>query len=471
MKNDLSEQVEYNLKENKEKEKRAAELIIANEELAHQIKEKDIRTTGLIRELIIANRELASQIEDKEDRSAELVVANRELAFQTEEKADRAAELVVANRELAFQTEEKADRAAETETVRIKLALQSEEIIYLSYRDQLTGLYNRKFFEEELERLDATNDLPYTIVMGDINGLKMINDSFGYALGDELLKKTAEVIQTGCRAEYTIARLSGDEFAILMPKTTGLEAAKVIKQIDTLAAAGKKGSLDISISFGYETKVSEDQKSIDIYKKAEDFMYEHKTYERSSTRSKIIDLIMNTLYEKSNRELMHSKRVGELCGQIAAKMNFEKDDVNQIRTAGLMHDIGKIGIDENILNKPGKLTDDEWTEMKKHPEIGHRILCSDIKFSKIAGYIFEHHEYINGQGYPRGLKGEEIAVQSRIISIADAYDAMTSKRTYSKVISEDDAITEIKKCSGTQFDPEIARVFIEKVLKKESSEI
>jgi len=178
-------------------------------------------------------------------------------------------------------------------------------------------------------------------------------------------------------------------------------------------------------------------------------------------------LIINTLYEKSNREMLHSKRVSEICEDIATKMNFARDDVNQIRIAGLMHDIGKIGIDGKILNKPEKLNNDEWTEMKRHPEIGYRILSSVNEFSEIADYVLEHQEYWNGKGYPRGLKGEEISMQARIITVADAFDAMTSNRTYGKALSEEEATNEIRRCSGTQFDPFIARVFIEKCLEKE----
>jgi putative nucleotidyltransferase with HDIG domain len=165
--------------------------------------------------------------------------------------------------------------------------------------------------------------------------------------------------------------------------------------------------------------------------------------------------------------MLHSKRVSEFCEDIAAKMNFNKENVSQIRIAGLMHDIGKIGIDENILNKPQKLSSDEWKEIERHSEIGYRILSSVNEFSEIAEHVLEHHEKWNGKGYPRGLKGEEISLQARIIAVADAFDAMTRDRAYGKALSEEEAINEIRRCSGTQFDPEIAGVFVEKVLGKE----
>ncbi|MEI8215960.1 MAG: HD domain-containing phosphohydrolase [Eubacteriales bacterium] len=343
---------------------------------------------------------------------------------------------------------------------------REEEIIYLSYHDQLTGLYNRRFYEEELMRLDKERNLPLTIVMGDVNGLKLINDSFGHQKGDELLKKVADIIKKGCRADDIVARLGGDEFVIILPKTDELETSKVIDRIKYLALNEKVDSVGVSISFGFETKNSEEENIQRIFKDAEDDLYRKKLYESTSMRSQTIDLIMSTLYEKNNREMLHSKRVSEICKSIATKMNLHKEIVNQIKTAGLMHDIGKIGIDENILNKKEKLNNSEIKEINKHSEIGYRILSSVNEFSEIADHILEHQERWDGTGYPKGLKGEEISMQGRIIAIADAYDAMTSQRTYGKILSEDEAISEIKRCAGFQFDPGIAKIFIEKVLKK-----
>lgn len=455
---------------NKAKAERAAELVIANKELIFQNKEKEKRAA----ELVLANKELVFQNAEKEKRAAELVIANEELVFESKEKEKRAAELVIANKEkvdrsieLVVANKEKADRAAELIIVNKDLVVQNKKNSYLGFHDQLTGLYNRRFYEDELKRLDTKRNLPLTIAMGDVNGLKLVNDSFGHAMGDELLKKVTEAIQHSCRAMDIIARLGGDEFVIILPKTTGLEAKRVIKRIWERAAKEKVNSLNVSISFGYATKTSEKENMQEIFKKAEDHMYKHKVYESSSTRSTTVDLIINTLYEKNNREMLHSNRVSKLCEDIAIKMNFDKDDVNKIRLAGLMHDIGKIGIAEKILNKPQKLTNNEWIEMKRHPEIGYRILSSVHEFSEIADYVLEHQERWDGKGYPRGLKGEKISLQARIIAIADAFDAMTTHRAYGIILSQGEAIDEIRKCSGTQFDPTIARLFTEKFFGKE----
>jgi diguanylate cyclase (GGDEF)-like protein/PAS domain S-box-containing protein/putative nucleotidyltransferase with HDIG domain len=342
-----------------------------------------------------------------------------------------------------------------------------EKIRYLSYNDQLTGLYNRRFYEEELGRLDSENHIPLTLVMADVNGLKLTNDAFGHKLGDVLLTRFASILKKECRSNDIIARIGGDEFVILLPETDAKNAEKVINRINSAVNNEKMDTVILSVSIGYAVKQYESDDLNDVFKKAEDEMYKNKLSESSSVRSKTIDLIMNTLYEKNNREMLHSKRVSEICEAIANKLNLDKNSVNQIKLAGLMHDIGKIGIEENILNKPKGLSGNEWNEIERHAEIGYRILSSVNEFSEIAEYVLEHHERWDGKGYPKFLKGDEISLQARIISLADSYDAMTSDRPYRSALTNEQAINEIIKCSGTQFDTDIAKVFIEKVLQKE----
>ena len=342
------------------------------------------------------------------------------------------------------------------------------EINYLSYHDYLTGLYNRRFYEEELIKLDTPENLPLSMIMADVNGLKLINDSFGHTMGDELLVKAAHIISSTCPEGSVVARLGGDEFIVILPETDIFQVAEIVNELKVRSLSERIGALDLSISFGYETKDNMKQDIQEIYKHAEDDMYRHKLYESSSVKSKTIDLIMNALYAKSSREMLHSKRVGKLCKQIAEEMNLEKDIVNQMGVAGLMHDIGKMGIDENILNKEGKLNTYEFQEIQRHPEIGFRILSSSDEFLEIARYVFEHHERWDGKGYPKNLIGTEISLQARIIGVADAFDAMTCDRSYRKGLSEEEAVAEIIRCSGTQFDPDVSRVFLEKVLKNDN---
>jgi diguanylate cyclase (GGDEF)-like protein/PAS domain S-box-containing protein len=337
-------------------------------------------------------------------------------------------------------------------------------IEFLSYHDELTGLYNRRFYEEEIKRIDTSRNLPLTIVMGDVNGLKLVNDSFGHTIGDELLQKAAQAIKKGCRADDIIARLGGDEFIAILPNTGKTEIEGIINRIKNNVLEEKISDLEISISFGYGTKEIDTQNIQEIFKSAEDSMYRQKLGESSSIKSKTIDLIMNTLYEKNPREQLHSKRVSETCVAIARNLALSEDDTQQMKIAGLMHDIGKIGIDEKVLNSPGLLTPEEWEEIKRHSEVGYRILSSCNEFAEIAVSVLEHHERWDGTGYPKGLTGNAISLAARIIAIADSFDAMTGERTYKSAMSVDEALKEIKRCSGEQFDPEIAELFVSRFL-------
>jgi putative nucleotidyltransferase with HDIG domain len=275
-----------------------------------------------------------------------------------------------------------------------------------------------------------------------------------------LFRSVAVSIKKGCRAGDLIARLGGDEFVVILPKTDKETAEKIIECIKDNSLAETVGTVGVSISFGCETKCRPDESIRETIRDAENHMYRHKLAESSSIRSRTIDLIMSTLFEKNNREMLHSERVGKICAEIATEMNFNTDDVNQIRIAGLMHDIGKIGIAESILDSPQRLNGEERQEVERHSEIGYRILSSINEFSKIADFVLENHEKWNGKGYPKGLMHEEISLQGRIIAIADAFDAMTSGRTYRKALSRSAAIHEIRRGSGTQFDPDIAELFV-----------
>ena len=341
-----------------------------------------------------------------------------------------------------------------------------EDILYLSYHDQLTGLYNRRFYETELKRMDTARNLPLSIAMGDVNGLKLINDSFGHAMGDQLLVKVAEVIKKECRADDVIARLSGDEFVIILPQTDAYKTEKIIKRIKAGLLTEKIANIDVSISFGYETKLRPEEDIHEILKKTEDHMYRHKLTESAAVRNKTIASAMNALFNKSSGEISHAKNVSEISAEIAAKMDFGPDEIKQIRQAGMMHDIGKIGIDDSFINQPQKLNHDDWKEIERHAEIGYRILSSVNEYSEMAVFVLEHHEKWNGKGYPRGLKGEEISLPARIIAVADAFDAMTNSRSYRLTLSEDEAVIELRKCAGTQFDPQVVRIFTENILGK-----
>ncbi len=333
-------------------------------------------------------------------------------------------------------------------------------IYHLSFYDQLTGLYSRRFYDEELQRLDVPRNLPLTIAILDVNGLKLTNDAFGHHAGDQLLQKVASVLRRECRTDDIIARIGGDEFIIILPKTDSSQAHALTARICTAVSSETIEALPLSVSCGLATKLDKHKKVSDVFKEAEDKMYRTKISERSSYRHAVIELIMSTLYIKIPQEQEHSHRVSELCRRIGRALGLSQVEVNELTTAGVLHDIGKIVVSNDLLNKPGALSTLEWRELKRHPEVGYSILSSVTDYAPLAEYVFAHHERWDGTGYPKKLKGEAISLPARIIALADTYDAMTSDRSYRKALSHATALEEIKVCAGSQFDPTLTEIFL-----------
>ena len=339
-----------------------------------------------------------------------------------------------------------------------------KEIKELSHTDQLTGLYNRRFFEEELKRLDTLRNLPLSLIMVDVNGLKLTNDAFGHEAGDQLLQKVAQVLKEECRADDIIARIGGDEFVILLPKTDHLQVATLGERL--IGATGKKEikNLPVSASFGWDTKNSQKEDIETVFKRAEDYMYSKKAYKKDSQRQHSLQIILDTLFTKESREREHARRVSEFSVAIGVALGLSEAEVKELKIAGQYHDIGKIALQEDILNKKGKLSDKERKEIKRHPELSYNILSSVNEFGPIAEIVLYHHERWDGKGYPSGLQGEEIPLQSRIIMVADAFDAMTEKRPYRRALNKEEAVLQLKKGAWKQFDGNITEAFINKVL-------
>ncbi len=345
-----------------------------------------------------------------------------------------------------------------------------EKLLKLSYTDTLTEVYNRAFFEEKSKDLNREKYLPMGIIMGDVNGLKLINDTFGHLKGDELLKCTSKVMKNVTSEKDFIFRWGGDEFIILMPNCNELQCEKVIKDILEESKNSKFDLIDMSISLGSSIKTSVDQDIYENIKEAEEKLYRQKFLQSKSIRSSVILSLNQSLHEKNVETEYHTNRLVEYARKIGIKLGFTTAQLDELELVTKLHDIGKIAISEEILLKPGKLTDEEFEIIKTHTEKGYRILQSSGELEHIAKSVLAHHERYDGKGYPLGLKEDEIPLSSRIVNVVDSYDAMISDRGYNKVKNKEEAINEIISCSGKQFDPNIASIFIE-VLKEESSKL
>ncbi|QGU00410.1 hypothetical protein SYNTR_1816 [Candidatus Syntrophocurvum alkaliphilum] len=335
-----------------------------------------------------------------------------------------------------------------------------EQIRHLSYHDNLTGLYNRSYFEKEFPNIDNATNLPISIITADLNGLKLLNDTFGHIIGDDLLKFGADIFKKVVRKDDIVARVGGDEFVILLSNTSQKAAEKIIDRIQAEFDNKQIKGIKLGISIGAATKTYENENIQQILALSEEKMYKNKLYESKKTRENIIQTLLEFLNNKNIESKEHCDRIAKLSVQIAKKLNLHKEQIEKLKLLATMHDIGNITIPESILNKPEKLTEKESEQIKKHVENGYKIASMAPEMSHIAEEILSHHERWDGLGYPRGLKGEEIPLLSRIIAVADAYDVMTNDTPYRKAMTKHQALEELSANAGTQFDPYIVEAFL-----------
>ncbi len=341
---------------------------------------------------------------------------------------------------------------------------QREKIEHIMSHDSMTGLHNRWYMEELLNRYDAGRGC-CAVIMGDLNGLKLINDAFGHFEGDRFIRKIASILLESCGPRDVVCRWGGDEFLILMPDAEALDAERLIERVLARCKAESDDKLQLSIALGYAMKTDEEQNIHNVLREAEQLTYRRKLMIEKSFRSSVINALLATLAAKSEETEEHAERLRHDCEKLGRMLGISNKELDEMALFAMLHDIGKVGINDAILQKPGALTEAEWLEMKKHPEIGFRIAQNNVDLAPISEYILSHHERWDGGGYPRGLKGEEIPILSRILAIVDAFDAMTNERIYSRPRSREEAAEEILRCAGKQFDPELARMFVSQVLE------
>jgi len=341
-----------------------------------------------------------------------------------------------------------------------------EQIRYLSFNDQLTGIYNRRFLENEMKRLDTERQLSIGIIMADLNGLKLVNDTFGHEVGDKLLKQTAEILRNSCRSEDIIARWGGDEFVIFLPQTTEENVKAIGQRIDEKCKETYVKDIPLSLALGFAIKKSRKKDLAEILKEAEEKMYKHKLAESQRVKSTVLKIMLKNLEAKSFETETHYSVMQNAGHRIGEKIGLSQSSLNKLKVLISLHDIGEITISEEILTKKGPLTAKEWEIIKKHPETGYRIARATEEFAQVAEDILSHHERWDGSGYPQGLKGKEIPLLARITAIVDAYEVMTSGRPYKKAMLREGIIAELKRWAGSQFDPELVDVFLT-ILKEE----
>lgn len=344
-----------------------------------------------------------------------------------------------------------------------------EKLLYLSFHDNLTGLYNRSYFDEELQRLDTARQLPLSILIGDIDGFKLVNDAFGYKEGDELLKILARVLRESCRSEDILARWGGDEFVMLLPKTDSSQVQEIIERIDKKRKELSSGEIPLNISLGFATKDKSTKKIENVIKEAENAMKKNKLIQSKKVSNSIIASIKNKLGEKSQESVDVSERIRKMALSFAKLLKLPKPEQDNLLLFVNFHDIGKVAIKKNILAKKTKLAENEWQIIRMHPEIGYRIAKASTHLAQIADEILAHHENWDGSGYPYKIKGNKIPLLSRIIAIVEAYDVMVYGRNYKKPISREDAIKELKNCMRKQFDPQLVLKFLELLRKNEEN--
>ncbi|HSC02389.1 MAG TPA: diguanylate cyclase [Solirubrobacteraceae bacterium] len=337
------------------------------------------------------------------------------------------------------------------ENVRMLRASRHEAVT-----DALTGLGNRRALGPALQdRLDGEEVRPFVVAFYDLDGFKGYNDTFGHQAGDMLLARLGKRVVAEL-PDAEVFRLGGDEFCVLIDQAAGGEAGV----LTAAAALQERGStFEVGCSFGM-VRVPDETTDPEIAMVLADArMYEHKGGRRPDAARESQDVLVRALVER-NRELgQHNDDVAKLVVAVSRELGLEVGEILAVRRAAELHDVGKLAIPDAILSKPGPLDEQEWEFMRQHTIVGERIVASATSLSDVAPIIRSSHERWDGGGYPDGLAGEVVPLGARIVAVCDAYDAMTTTRPYREAMSEADAMAELRRCAGQQFDPRVVGAF------------
>ncbi len=359
------------------------------------------------------------------------------------------------------------ERELREAAIRAESRRNRDKLDYMTLHDPLTGLYNRIYFDHELDRLSGGSGYPLTLISADIDGLRLINETMGQKEGDRYLQKCAELFKSRLRRVDVLARTGDDEFAAILPQTGEKTAREVVERVyrsfDQFNRANEQ--LPLIVSLGLAVSSSPEEEPAATLKKADQYLRLEKQNRSGSSRSQVVKALLAALAERDYIAGGHAERLQELCLEMGRAVGLERYRLAALDLVAQVHDLGKIGIPDQILFKESGLSDEEWEIMRRHPEKGYRIACASPDLEGVAELILRHHEKYDGTGYPLGLKGEEIPLECRILSIIDAYDAMTNDRPYRRAKSKSAALKELEQCAGTQFDPRLVEIFNEIVEK------
>jgi len=351
-------------------------------------------------------------------------------------------------------------RAGELEAKRALLR-QAQINEHQALHDALTGLANRrKFFADSKSHLAAASDREtLALAVFDLDGFKSYNDMFGHPAGDSLLRRLSKRLTAAVDGQGTAYRMGGDEFCVVSAGSATAYASTFKAASSALSDQGE--GFAISCSYGSAALPSEAKTIGEALQLADRRLYAHK---RSSSALheglQARDALVQVLAEKSQDLALHVNGVGELAAATATELGLATDEVAAIRVAAQLHDIGKVAIPESILNKPDTLDEAEWRFMKWHTLIGERILAAAPALADVASVAPPSHEQLDGGGYPDGLARDQIPLGARIVAVGDAFEAMTSDRPYRDALTVDESIVELRRCSGTQFDPVVVDAFL-----------